>query len=143
MLWGGARTDEQLFQDAKRGDAGALGKLLEFHRAGLTRWLTRGWPALTAEEIEDAVQECFRQVLSQFDGLRIRSSFRTYLYSVARNRCLDIKNRKKQCVSLDGENPPEIPDPSSAKIEQSAILSQDIKSVLSHSLPSSSSSSSS
>jgi RNA polymerase sigma-70 factor (ECF subfamily) len=86
-------SDEVLLKRAVGGDLQSLERLLQLHREPLRRWLS-GQFDLPADDIEDAVQECFFQITRSIRTLEIRSSFRTFLYSVARNRCLDVRRRQ-------------------------------------------------
>lgn len=83
-------SDEALlarFQD--RGDIGALDELIRRYSPrlrGLLANMLRGSP----EEMADAEQEVFLQLVRKAHTYRGRSSFSTFFYSLARNRVLDL-----------------------------------------------------
>jgi len=103
-LWGRERmpetTDEQLFEQYRRGDAGALRTLIERHQPDLMRFLYRLLGDRAAAE--DVFQEAFLQVhLSQgsFDTSR---KFRPWLFTIAANKGRDLlrKRGRRQTVGL-------------------------------------------
>ena len=85
-------TDEQLVGQLQQGDVGALDELYRRHARGLyvfCRNLATG-----SHDPEDLVQDAFLRVIKSahtFDPSR--ASFRTWLYRIARNRCIDLARR--------------------------------------------------
>jgi RNA polymerase sigma-70 factor (ECF subfamily) len=51
-------------------------------------------------DAEDAVVEIFEDLVSRIASYRVRN-FRTWLWSVARNHCLQILRKKKQTIRVD------------------------------------------
>ena len=73
------------------------------------------------EEIEDAEQEILLAVFRQLGRFRGQSSFRTYLYSLARNKALDFlrrgRRRKRRLELLRRQPAAESPDPERELLE--------------------------
>jgi RNA polymerase sigma-70 factor (ECF subfamily) len=71
------------------GDAQAFAALVRRHRP-MVRRLLAGLLRQEPEELEDAEQEAFLAVARSLPGFRFRSSLATWIYSVARQRALDL-----------------------------------------------------
>lgn len=95
-------TDVELMLALKGGDRNALGTLFERYERPLINFLYRmvGSP----EEAEDLFQEAFVRVLRAAKKYEPRAAFSTWLYTIARNLCLDrIKKIKGlPTLPLDG-----------------------------------------
>ena len=57
----------------------------------------------SVEDAEDAVMQIFEELVPKLENHRIRN-FRTWLWSVARNHCLQILRRDKRTVKVDFED---------------------------------------
>lgn len=83
------QTDEQLLGAFARGDDAALGELAERYEGALLA-LARG--IVGRDDLaSDAVQDAWLRVIRAakcFDG---RSSFKTWVYRIVINRCLDVR----------------------------------------------------
>jgi RNA polymerase sigma-70 factor (ECF subfamily) len=87
-----ALTDEQLMGQLQQGNTGALDELYRRHARGLYAFCHNLAPA--SHDPEDLVQDAFLRVIKSartFDPQR--ASFRTWLYRIARNRCIDVGRR--------------------------------------------------
>jgi RNA polymerase sigma-70 factor (ECF subfamily) len=85
-------TDEQLMGQLQQGNAGALDELYRRHARGLYAFCRNLAPV--SHDPEDLVQDVFLRVIKSartFDPQR--ASFRTWLYRIARNRCIDLARR--------------------------------------------------
>jgi RNA polymerase sigma-70 factor, ECF subfamily len=72
---------------------------LEKYRVELTCFCNR---LLGSADAEDAVQETFIRALRGFDQFEGRGSLRSWLYSIARNVCLDmLEGRKRGALPID------------------------------------------
>jgi RNA polymerase sigma-70 factor (ECF subfamily) len=116
---GGARTDEELAVEARRGSEGAFRELVErFERPiyGLLLRIVR-----RPDEAEDLAQETFVKAwkaLGRFDASR---KFSSWIFKIAHNSALDaLRRRGEEPLSLDapvgdGDERPELPADSSAE----------------------------
>ena len=100
----GGETDEELIRECARGEEGAFARLLERYRhrvARLVRW------QLGAQSLwsEDVAQDVFVQVHRKAGRFEGRSSFKTWLYSVAFHVCRDHIRRERNPVRRRGAEP--------------------------------------
>src|ERR1700760_3343711 len=84
-----------------------LEQRLEQHRSELTGYCYRmlGLPF----EAEDAVQDTFLRAWRAFDRFEGRAAFRSWLYRIATNVCLDMlnsRNRRARPMDLGGASEP-------------------------------------
>ncbi len=107
------RTDEELLAQFQAGDAQAFERLLRRHRSPLFTFLLRMVGDRT--RAEDLTQEAFLRVVRAAARWEARARFQTWLYTVARNLCVDQSRRDRfrrtdsldaQVPSSDGEGPP-------------------------------------
>ena len=85
-------TDEQLMEQLQQGNVRALDELYRRHARSLYAFCRNLAPA--SHDAEDLVQDVFLRVIKSahtFDPQR--ASFRTWLYRIARNRCIDVGRR--------------------------------------------------
>jgi RNA polymerase sigma-70 factor (ECF subfamily) len=85
-------TDEQLMGQLQQGNAGALDELYRRHARGLYVFCRNLAPV--SHDPEDLVQDVFLRVIKSahtFDPQR--ASLQTWLYRIARNRCIDVARR--------------------------------------------------
>ena len=86
-------TDEELMQAVARGDLSAFEQVVLRHQkeAWSAAWRLLG----DAAEAEDIAQEAFLKILEAAPRYRPTASFRTYLYRVVTNLCIDRAERKR------------------------------------------------
>jgi RNA polymerase sigma-70 factor, ECF subfamily len=96
MATGGSRhgTSEDAVAAARAGDESAFAELVDRHRPELQVHCYRLLGSF--EEAEDMVQETFLRAWRKLDSFEGRSSFRTWLYRIATNACLDALERQPQ-----------------------------------------------
>lgn len=102
------RTDSDLMRAATAGDDGAFGELALRHEQALLRFL-HGL-LRDAEEARDCTQDAFVQAWRHRERFNTAMSFKTWLYTIGRNRAISILRQRKhrQTVSpVAGENPDE------------------------------------
>lgn len=96
-----ARGDEELMLAFQRGEAGAFRTLVERHRQAVYLFILR-WTGNPARS-EDLLQEAWLRVIRGASAYRPSARFKTWLYTVARNLCVDSarRERHRSGVSLD------------------------------------------
>ena len=103
------RTDEELLAAYQQGDPGAFGLLLRRHRAPLFTFLLRMLGDRT--RAEDLAQETFLRIVKGAQAWQQRARFQTWLYTIARNLCVDQsrRDRFRKADSLDQTGPDDEP----------------------------------
>ena len=99
--------DEQaLLQQALEGDANAFGALIELYQQPIYNLAYRMLG--DAQEAEDAAQEAFiRAYTNLHRSYDTKRSFKTWLFSIASNHCIDrLRKRRLTWVSIDEPLPP-------------------------------------
>jgi RNA polymerase sigma-70 factor (ECF subfamily) len=97
----GDDSDEGLMLRYQKGEVRAFEILLSRHRKPVFNFILRyvGEPA----QSEDLLQEVFLRVIKGADGYQKQAKFTTWLYTIARNLCVDASRRGKhrRTYSLD------------------------------------------
>lgn len=91
----GELADEELFARFRRGDRPAFETLLRRHRAPLFTFVLRTLGSGDRARAEDVVQDTFVRVINASSEWKHRAAFSTWLFTIARNLCLDQKRRDK------------------------------------------------
>jgi RNA polymerase sigma-70 factor (ECF subfamily) len=93
--------DNVLMEKVKNGDKSAYEALVIKHRAKAINFAYSFISDLY--ESEDIVQECFAKVYINRMSYKPLNAFKTYLFTVIRNSCIDYlrKNKKNRKVNLD------------------------------------------
>ncbi len=96
-----AISDEDLMLQFQKGDAHAFNELLKRHQNGIFNFLIRFLG--NAESAQEAFQEVFIRVIKASDSYSPQAKFTTWVYTIARNFCIDQsrKNRLRKMLSLD------------------------------------------
>ena len=94
-------TDEALMSRYQRGDVRAFEVLLARHRKPVYNFILRF--VGNREQAEDLLQETFLRVIKGADSYQREAKFTTWLYTIARNLCVDQTRRRKhrKHASLD------------------------------------------
>jgi RNA polymerase sigma-70 factor (ECF subfamily) len=97
--------DAALMLRVKQGDVGAFEELVEKYQQPITNLIYRTLP--DAAEAEDLAQGVFVQVFKSAHRYRVSAKFSTWLYTIARNLCLnEIRRRSRHPAdSLDLAHP--------------------------------------
>ena len=122
--------DAALASRAAGGDREAFAKLVRRHHAAVAGLCGS---MLGASRADDACQEAFLKAWEALAGFRGGSSFKTWLYRIAANRCLDLlrQEARRRSDSLDalGEDAPAslerllaAPDDASRPAEQADLI---------------------
>ena len=93
--------DTELMLRVKRGDEAAFAELVDKYKQPVINMLYR--TLRDATEAEDLAQNTFVQVFKSADRYRVEAKFSTWLYTIARNLCLnEIRRRSRHpAESLD------------------------------------------
>src|SRR5258707_15548855 len=97
--------DAALMLRVKQGDMEAFEGLVEKYKQPVTNLIARTLHDPT--EAEDLAQTVFVQVFKSAHRYRVSAKFSTWLYTIARNLCLnEIRRRSRHPAdSLDAEHP--------------------------------------
>jgi len=96
-------TDEQLIELCKDRNSSALEELLERYRNPLMGFIYS--VIRDYHQAQDIFQETFVRVYREAHRFRTGAVFKTWLYTIAMNRCRDIIRRRKRrpAISLESE----------------------------------------
>jgi RNA polymerase sigma factor (sigma-70 family) len=103
-------SDEDLMLRYAAGDLDAFRRIYERHRGGLYRYFLRQSHAGVAEEL---FQDVWARVIQSRKRYRPKAAFKTWLYTLARNRLMDHWRREGRGVvqnSDDDCTDPALPD---------------------------------
>lgn len=84
-------SDELLMERFLGGDARAMGVLYDRHARPLRAFVMQQG----AQRPDDVVQDTFLRVIRNAQGFKGQSRFRTWLYTIGRNLCIDASRRDK------------------------------------------------
>ena len=103
------KTDEELLAEFQQGDAGAFERLLRRHRSPLYTFFVRMLG--DRARAEDLAQDTFLRIVRGAAAWEHRARFQTWLYTIARNLCVDAvrRDRFRRVESLDAEDGEEGP----------------------------------
>jgi RNA polymerase sigma-70 factor (ECF subfamily) len=87
------RSDESLMEAFRDGDANAFEALVWRHRRGLYNFLLRS--VRNSSRAEEMLQDVFLRVIRAKDRYRRRAKFTTWVYTIARNLCVDESRRSR------------------------------------------------
>jgi RNA polymerase sigma factor (sigma-70 family) len=97
--------DEQAMQEVRDGDVGQLELLFERHHKALFHYFLHVTGNSAASE--DLVQEVFFRILKYRRSYRTETSFRAWMFQIARNAYIDQAGKHKDEVALP-EGAPEL-----------------------------------
>lgn len=88
-------------QRFRKGDAGAFRKLVSRHQDRVFNFVLR--QVRQPETAQELVQETFLRVVKNADSFRSEARFTTWVFTIARNLCVDALRRQKHrnTVALD------------------------------------------
>jgi RNA polymerase sigma-70 factor (ECF subfamily) len=111
-------SDEELLEQAKRGDAEAFEALYRRHRDGVYRLAWR----FTGNEPDalDVLQETFAYLLRKLPGLHLTAALTTFLYPVVKHLSLNLR-RKRVPGGADEELLATLPAPAGAETSRSEL----------------------
>jgi RNA polymerase sigma-70 factor, ECF subfamily len=103
-------SDEELMGRYRRGDGGAFTVLVQRHRARVFAFVLR----LTQDSAraEDVLQETWLRVVRGAAGYTPTARFTTWVYTIARNVCLDgVRREQHRAAEPLEEDPPDAGTP--------------------------------
>jgi len=117
--------DAALMLRVKQGDVGAFEELVDKYKQPVTNLIYR--TVRDATEAEDLAQTVFVQVYKSAHRYRVSARFSTWLYTIARNLCLnEIRRRSRHPAdSLDAERPDQEDQPVRQYQDKSASQAPD------------------
>lgn len=98
-------TDELLIYKTRQGDTASFGILVDRYQQGVFNLALRmvGHP----EDARDITQEAFIRAYRSLTNFRYEAGFKTWLYRIASNACLDHLRRRSRQSAWKAEIPPE------------------------------------
>lgn len=97
------RSDGDLYQDAGRGDRAAFSALVGRYASELLGYFRR---RVGDEAAEDLLQETLLRLHKAASRFVPQASFRTFLYTIARNLALNYHRDLRPSVALDTQDAP-------------------------------------
>ena len=95
-------TDDTLIAAYAAGDAVAFERLYRRHQAGLYRYVRRLLGSAHAAQVDEAFQDTWLRVVRERSRWQPQgATFRTWLFTLAHHRCIDLLRRGGREVSLD------------------------------------------
>ena len=86
-----ALQDEELLRRYQNGELEAFGVLLQRYRRPVYNFLLRS--VRSPDRAEDLLQEVFMRVVQRAGDFEGRSKFSTWMYTIARNLCIDTSRK--------------------------------------------------
>jgi RNA polymerase sigma-70 factor (ECF subfamily) len=90
---GDVRTDEILMDAFRTGDGSAFGILVQRHSRGVYNYLLRS--VHNTARAEEMLQEVFMRVIRSKNRYQQSAKFTTWVYTIARNLCVDESRRAR------------------------------------------------
>ena len=96
-------TDEELIEQLQEGETPSLDELYKRYAKKLFMFLRH---SLQTDNPEDIVHDVFMRVIEKAHKFNPRkASFQTWLFTIARNRCIDLLRRQKKVTFQSMEKP--------------------------------------
>jgi RNA polymerase sigma factor (sigma-70 family) len=98
-------TEPDLAMQFRRGDDSAFDRIVERHSAEVAALANRllGWPG----EVDDVVQEVFIAAFLGLRKFRGQCRLRTWLFTIAVNKCRSLRFRRRRPLSFASVDDPE------------------------------------
>ncbi len=92
--------EDELIRKTAQGDLDATDELIAMYYPEILRYCL--WHAPNRSLAEDAAQETFLKVIRYFDRYTHKGRFKSFLYQVAANTCVDMRRRARYTdISLE------------------------------------------
>ena len=110
--------DRALIKAFQAGDEFAFVSLYNRYKGGVYAYCAKMLQDRTLAQ--DVMQETFLRVYENRHRLLNTSSFKSWLYTIARNQCLNqLRRQRRQVPLVDEPPPPAIPDTPGSRLEKS------------------------
>ena len=111
-------SDEALMMKYRHGDAGAFDTLYARHRGGLFRFITRQCKA--RGHGEEIFQDVWMKLIEARGRYQADAKFRTYLYTMARNRLIDYyrSTGRADLVLVESVDTDNLPETAASRIDE-------------------------
>lgn len=97
--------DDELMRAYARGDAAAFGRLYRRHQAALYRFVRRLLGAAHAAQADEVFQDAWERVIVARERWAPQgATFRTWLFTLAHHRAIDLLRRSGREVSIDADD---------------------------------------
>ena len=94
----GPVDDRELARRAQQGDLGAFEELVRMHQRPLYSYLYR--MCRNTADAEELTQAAFVRAWKSIDGFRHGSTFKTWLFRIATNACINLRTRRRPTEEL-------------------------------------------
>ena len=84
--------EDELLKKIRDGDSASLDRLVTFYYPDILRYCL--WHTPNRQTAEDATQDAFLKAIRHLDAYVHRGKFRSYLYKIAANVCIDYSRKK-------------------------------------------------
>ena len=108
-------ADEDLMVQYQRGEVRAFEVLLTRHRKPVYNFILRF--VGDKETAEDLLQEAFMRVIKGAEAYKRQAKFTTWLYTIARNLCVDQTRRRKHRKHASLDAPIDVSDDSGTLLD--------------------------
>lgn len=98
-----AHTDEALMLNYQQGDVASFEVLFERHKARIYNYIYRFLG--DGNLAEDIMQDVFMSVFKGAGGYQKKAKFTTWIYTIARNKCIDVKRKARYRHTLSMDSP--------------------------------------
>lgn len=121
--------EDELVKRMEQGDQDAADELIKMFYPDILRYCL--WHAPNRSLAEDAVQETFLKAIRYFDRYTHKGKFRSFLYQIAANTCIDMqrKNRNHDISLEESDIEPAYSDPAFEAIRSDMVLRQLVNSL--------------
>jgi len=92
------KTDEQLMHDYQSGKNEALAMIFERYKISITNFCLR--LLANRADAEEAAGDCFLALLDTHYAYTPEAKFSTWLYTIARNKCISQIRKRRNLISL-------------------------------------------
>lgn len=116
--------EDELIRKIEQGVPGAVDELITLLYPEILRYCL--WHAPDRALAEDATQETFLKAIRYFDRYTHRGRFKSFLYQIAANTCIDMqrKNRHSDISLEESEIDPSYSEPAFEAVRSDMVLRQ-------------------